>query len=57
MAGRDGYVWDEYEETPLMSTYIVAFAVTDFAAEEAEDVASNGVRHTSWARRDAVELV
>ena len=30
MADNSEYVWDEYEESLKMSTYLVAFAVTDF---------------------------
>lgn len=28
--GTTGWVWDHFEETPPMSTYIVAFTVSDF---------------------------
>ena len=55
MDGYPGYVWDEYESTPVMSTYLVCFAVTDFAFEEAGG--SSSPMQRTWARRDAVEVL
>ncbi len=55
MDGYPGYVWDEYEATPVMSTYLVCFAVTDFAYEEASG--SSSPMQRTWARRDAVEVL
>ncbi|XP_034233896.1 aminopeptidase N-like isoform X2 [Thrips palmi] len=46
--GVPGYVWDHYQESVPMSTYLVAFAVTDFATLR------NG-SFTVWARRDALQ--
>lgn len=44
----DGYVWDIYQESVPMSTYLVAFVVCDFAKK------SNGKNFSVWARRDAM---
>lgn len=43
----DDYLWDEYMETLPMSTYLLAFAVTDF------EHATSG-QFTVWARPDAI---
>lgn len=42
-----GYVWDHYEESVPMSTYLVAFVVSDLANK------SNG-NFTVWARKEAI---
>lgn len=45
--GLPDYVWDHFAETVPMSTYLVAFAVTDF-----EKITSGNF--TVWARRNAI---
>jgi aminopeptidase N len=44
----DGYVWDVYEASVPMSTYLVAFVVCDFVSK------SNGKNFAVWARNDAM---
>lgn len=44
----DGYVWDIYEESVPMSTYLVAFVVCDFVTK------SNGNNFSVWTRKDAI---
>lgn len=44
----DGYVWDVYEESVPMSTYLVAFVVCDFVSK------SSGKDFAVWARKDAI---
>ncbi|XP_046387284.1 aminopeptidase N-like [Ischnura elegans] len=46
----DNYVWDHYAETPKMSTYLVAFIVTQFKANIGEE---GDIR--VWSREEAVE--
>ena len=48
-----GYVWDEYGPTPVMSTYLLAWAVGDLASVTSEPT-SNGVTFRTIARPDAI---
>lgn len=47
--GLHTYVWDHYERSVPMSTYLVAFIVSDFDVRRSED-GNFGV----WARHDAI---
>ena len=51
--GFPGYIWTEFEITPVMSTYLVAFAVSDFTSVTSE-LQPGRVPHTVWARYDAI---
>lgn len=42
------YMWDYYQESVPMSTYLVAFAVTDFAHETTGNF-------SVWARKEAIQ--
>ncbi|XP_018025234.2 thyrotropin-releasing hormone-degrading ectoenzyme [Hyalella azteca] len=44
-----GWVWDEFETTPLISTYILAFAVIDF---DYLTVTGPGITFSVWTRPD-----
>lgn len=46
--GMPGYLWDHYQESVPMSTYLVAFAVTDF-------VNLRSGSFTVWTRREALQ--
>ena len=48
--GLPSYMWDHYERSVPMSTYLVAFIVSDFEVLKSE---SGDFR--VWARRDAIE--
>ncbi|KAL6259522.1 hypothetical protein P5V15_009439 [Pogonomyrmex californicus] len=48
--GMPGYVWDHYEKTFRMPTYVVAFMVTDFSSY---DIAVNDrPSHTIYSRKE-----
>lgn len=47
----DGYVWDIYQQSVPMSTYLVAFVVSDLEKK------SNGKDFSVWARKDAIRSV
>ncbi|KAK7063250.1 hypothetical protein SK128_000615 [Halocaridina rubra] len=50
--GEDGWVWDTFNTTLPMSTYIVGFLICDFGS-----VTSNELNHTVykvWTRKDAL---
>lgn len=36
-----GYVWDSFEKTPIMSTYLVALMVSEFTATPSDSSLSN----------------
>ena len=50
-----GYVWDNYQASVIMSSYLVAFMVSDFIGIPAEPGLSN-VEFRIWARADARNL-
>jgi len=43
------YVWDEYQSTLKMSTYLLAFVVSDFVFRKSEPT-DNGVEFRIWSR-------
>lgn len=49
--GQAGWVWDHFETSAPMSTYLVAFVISDFKSK------SDGVRFSTWAREAALEQV
>ncbi|GJQ77626.1 hypothetical protein Trydic_g12754 [Trypoxylus dichotomus] len=54
--GKPGWQWDRFETTVPMSTYLVAFAVTDFVYETAPKHGNN-VTFRIWCRKDAVDQI
>ena len=51
--GYPGYVWSEFAQTNAMSSYLIAFVVSDLGVVESEPQ-SNGVIHKAWARKEAI---
>ena len=49
-----GYVWDVYQESVKMSTYLVAFVVSDFTFRRSDPL-DNGVEFRIWSRRGAYD--
>ncbi|XP_052090870.1 uncharacterized protein LOC127727793 [Mytilus californianus] len=49
----DGYIADEYEMTPVMSTYLLAFVVGDF--NHTNQTTNNGIKYGVWSRPESVE--
>lgn len=54
--GSDEYVWDVYEESVPMSTYLVAFVVSKFGYEISPQYGNN-VMFRIWARKDALDQI
>ncbi|XP_066907179.1 aminopeptidase N [Halyomorpha halys] len=53
MNGKNDWFWDHYQETPIMSTYLIAFIVCDFPYI---DVANTTSPHFKvWSRRDLLK--
>ena len=51
--GDTGYVWDVYEDSVKMSTYLLAFVVSDFD-QRTSDPLPNGVEFRIWSRDNAL---
>jgi aminopeptidase N len=52
MADNDEYVWDAFQQSLKMSTYLLAFVVSDFAYLKSAPT-SNGVEFRIWSRQEA----
>ena len=53
MSDNDEYVWDVYEDSPHMSTYLLAFVISQLNYTEAV-TRSNGVEFRVWARQSLI---
>ncbi len=53
MPDTDEYVWDKYEESLQMSTYLLAFVVSDFQYRQGLQT-ENGVEFRIWSRSQAL---
>ena len=54
MDDNDEYVWDIYEDSVKMSTYLLAFVVSEFDFR-ASELTVNKVRFRIWSRKDAID--
>ena len=54
--GTDIYVWDHYQESVPMSTYLVAFVVSKFEYVQSPPTGNN-VNFRIWARQSALDQV
>lgn len=52
--GQDDYVWDHYQTTVKMSTYLVAFLVSEFTAVPAEP--GHRVPFRLWVKPESQHL-
>ena len=52
----DEYVWDVYQESVPMSTYLVAFVISKFGYDISPET-DNGVMFRIWARKDALDQI
>jgi aminopeptidase N len=49
MKDNDVYVWDIYQETPVMSPHHLSFVISEFVYKQAQ-TGSNGVQFKVWSR-------
>ncbi|KAF6206373.1 hypothetical protein GE061_017606 [Apolygus lucorum] len=56
MKNRKGWSWDEFQESVPMSTYLVAWMVSDFSHGDAP-LRPNNVKFRIWARSDAMNQI
>ncbi|KAF2900752.1 hypothetical protein ILUMI_05436 [Ignelater luminosus] len=54
--GMDNWMWDHYEKTVPMSTYLLAFVVSDFEFKMADPL-KNNVTFRIWARKEVIDQV
>ena len=54
--GTEEYVWDHYQESVPMSTYLVAFVVSKFGNEKSPPT-GNDVTFRIWARNSALDQI
>ena len=55
--GKGDYVWDHYQESVPMSTYLVAFVVSRFGFEESPKEEAEDTKFRIWARKDALDQI
>ena len=49
---KPGWVWDVFETTPTMSTYLIAIAIQDFSSQAAQ----GGSNMTIWATEEYIQV-
>ncbi|KAH1005675.1 aminopeptidase N [Dendroctonus ponderosae] len=57
MEDKPGWYWDNFDISVPMSTYLVAYVVSDFHYKEAEPIDNNNVTFRIWSRQDAIDQV
>lgn len=55
--GKDNWVLDKFQETVPMSTYLVAFMISEFEYSESPKTDCKNVTFRIWARKEAIEQV
>nr|ATU82844.1 secreted Aminopeptidase-like protein [Pristhesancus plagipennis] len=56
MKDRKGWIWNDFEVSVPMSTYLVAYLIGDFVYKEAPPK-DNNVTFRIWSRREAIDQV
>jgi aminopeptidase N len=54
MTDSDAYVWDIHQETPKMSTYLLAFVISYFNFRQSK-TQSNNVQFRIWSRKSVMD--
>ncbi|XP_047471489.1 LOW QUALITY PROTEIN: aminopeptidase Ey-like [Penaeus chinensis] len=53
LVGQEGWVWDRYEKSVPMSTYLVAFIVSDYV--QINSTANDHVAFRVWVRQETID--
>ena len=56
MKDNNIYVWDVYQDTPYMSSYLLAFVISRYVYKEG-DTSSSGVQFKFWSRKSVSEQI
>jgi aminopeptidase N len=54
MKDNDEYMWDMYQDSPIMSTYLLVFIITRFTYKQSEPT-ENGVQFRVWSRKSVAD--
>lgn len=54
---KEGWFWDRFDSSVPMSTYLVAYIVSDFDYKTADTIENNNVTFRIWARKKALDQV
>lgn len=54
---RDGFYWDKFAPSVPMSTYLVAYIVSDFGFKVSEPSQKNNVTFRIWAQKGSLDQV
>lgn len=57
MKEKQGWFWDHFDTSVPMSTYLVAFVISDFEYKTGHAIDHNNVTFRIWARKDALDQV
>lgn len=53
--GREGWVWNEFQPSVPMSTYLIGYVVSEFKPSQGETPPNSNVQFQVWSRPEALE--